>query len=388
MILWGFFSAFGAPMTDLALYELSRLTRAYFAFLCVINFTRNQKDIYTVLTGLFIGFGLQGVLGYFQWHHGSLGLYFLGESFFAYRARGLFMHPSFFGNYLAMLLPIVLRLFVFYKPAKKYQTAIYGILFSIGMAALYGSYARGPWIAFAGATIVMLLFSLFQRRFYPKIVSATAFLALMGTIFVLSYTPVIIEQFTDEYRKGSTDVRMPVNRVAMRIIKDKMFFGTGLGNYELASPNYVTTEDFLITEDVTYEDLIQRVHNSYLLSAAEGGIPGFILFMWLWIYIFKTGLKAIKIKNSFISNVSLGLLTGFLAMMISLLASPDYREHQILMMFWILAGFLVTLSKVKVSSKPATRPIKTGIQKNLVRGQAIPQSTEIRDVTQQRRYIG
>lgn len=349
MIVWNFLSLFVAVRMDVAFSELTRLIRAYLAFLCVVNFTKSKKDIDTVLIALLVGLALQGTIGYFQWHYGSLGLTFLGEAHFGWRARGLFLHPSFFGNYLIMLIPIVLRLFVFYKPEKKYYTVLYGILITISMAALYGSYARGPWIAFAGAIIIMALFTLFQIRFYPKIVSATAFLVFMGTILVINYTPIIITQFTDKYRKSSTDVRMPLNKVALRMIKDNLVFGTGLGNYELTSYEYVDSED--VTEQIPFEQLTQMVHNSYLLIAAEVGVPGFIFFTWVLFSIFKTGWRVIRIRNSLISNLGLGILTSFLAILISFLASPDYREHQIMMFFWIFAGYLVALSLVRPKPK-------------------------------------
>ncbi len=388
MIVWGLFASFGAPFWDLALHELSRLVRAYLAFLCVINFTRSRKDIYAVLVALFVGLALQGIIGYFQWHHGSLGLYFLGEAFFAHRARGLFMHPSFFGNYLVLLIPVTLRLFAFYRPPKRYQTVIYGFLFSVGMAALYGSYSRGPWLAFAGAIVVMFLFTLFQRRFYPKIVSAAAFLVLMGTIFIVSYTPVIIAQFTDEYRKGSTDVRVPLDIVALRVIQGNWAFGGGMGNYEYITHKYISPDDPLVTGDTPYEDLLQQVHNTYLIVAAEVGVPGFLFFIWFLFSVFRAGLRTIKIKNSFVANIGLGLLTGFLAILVAFLASPDYREHQILMIFWIVAGFIVTLSKVKVGSKPKTVTVMSSVQVNLGNGQVMSQKTEISSVNEQRRYIG
>ncbi|MFQ5752236.1 MAG: O-antigen ligase family protein, partial [bacterium] len=353
MIVWGLLASFGAPFPDLALHELSRLVRAYLAFLCVINFTRSRKDIYTVLVSLLVGLAFQGIIGYFQWHHGSLGLTFLGESYFSFRARGLFMHPSFFGNYLVLLIPVAFRLFAFYKPPRKYHTVIYGLLFSIGMAALYGSYSRGPWLAFAGAIVIMFLFTLFQRRFYPKIVSAVAFLVLMGTIFVIHYTPVIIAQFTDEYRKGSTEVRVPLDIVALRVIKGNWAFGTGIGNYEYTTQNYITPNDPLVTEDTTYEDLLQQVHNTYLIVAAEIGVPGFLFFIWFLFSLFKAGWRTTRIKNSLIANIGLGLLTGLLAILVAFLASPDYREHQILMIFWIVSGYLVALSAVKVAPKKA-----------------------------------
>jgi len=63
--------------------------------------------------------------------------------------------------------------------------------------------------------------------------------------------------------------------------------------------------------------------------------------------IFKHGIRVMKNKNPYVSNMGLGILTGFLAFFIAMLAGPDLRDHQIQMVFWILAGFLVVLSKVK-----------------------------------------
>ena len=127
---------------------------------------------------------------------------------------------------------------------------------------------------------------------------------------------------------------------------------------------------------------------TYLIVAAEIGVPGFLFFIWFLFSVFRAGLRTIKIKNSFVANIGLGLLTGFLAILVAFLASPDYREHQILMIFWIVAGFIVTLSKVKVGSKPKTVTVKSSVQVNPGNGQVMSQKTEISSVNEQRRYIG
>jgi O-antigen ligase len=142
------------------------------------------------------------------------------------------------------------------------------------------------------------------------------------------------------------EIRFPLNRIALRVIKDNLVFGVGLNNYEQISYKYVQPED---TSDMfPYEQLLQVVHNSYLLIMAETGIPGFLFFVWFLVILFNHGRKVLRIRNSFISNIGLGLLTGLLAYLATLLSGPDYYHHQIMMVFWIIGGYLVTLSKIKI----------------------------------------
>ncbi len=256
---------------------------------------------------------------------------------------------------------MVLRLFAFFKHEKRLYNAVFGVIFLIGIGALFASFSRGAWLGFAGAIILMFLYSLFRKRYHPKLISGIAFLVLLGTAFSVHYSDTILSQFGEESgRTSAMEIRFPLNRIAMRIIKDNLVFGVGLNNYEEISYKYVNRED---TSDMfPYEQLLQVVHNSYLLILAETGIPGLICFLAFLAFLFNRGRRVLKIRNAFISNLGLGILTGFVAFMATLLTGPDYYSHQIMMTFWILGGYLVTLSRVKVPH-PQMAPGKQPIQK-------------------------
>jgi len=345
IVVWGLISAFNATDTGLAISEWTRVLRAYLTFLCIVNYTKTRADIQTVVGGLFAGLAFQSLLGVYQWRYGPLGLTFLEEIGYSWRSAGTFIHPAMFGDYLILLLPLVFRLFMFYKQQEKIYVRFYGVLFFLGIGALLGSYARGPWICFGGSIIIMFIFSIHRKRFQPKMKGILALLVLFFIIFILHYGSTIKEQFVDENRQGSAHVRIPLNKVAMRIIKDHSFLGTGLGNYTLLTPQYAHLE---ATREHSYRDLLQHVHNSYLLIAAETGIPGLLCFIGFIISLFRYGIKVVRSKNAYISNLGIGILTGCFAVLIAFLAGPDYRCHQILIMFWLIGGFIVALGRLRI----------------------------------------
>lgn len=345
---WSLLTGLLAVRFDIVFSELTRFLRAYLAFLCVIHFARTKKDFDAIFYTIIACFAFNSFIGFLEWRTGHLGLSFMGEESFWIRAGGLFIHPNIFGDFLIFLLPLLLRMFAFYKHKKRIHNGYYGLLFLIGLSALLATYARGAWLSFAGAVIIMLLYSLFKIRFYPKVVGAAAFLVLLATIFAVHYTPAIVSQFEGDYRGRAASIRMPLNRIALRMIKDHPLIGVGLGNYEEHTYKYAPDE---VSEKHHYWELLQIVHNTYLLNLAETGIPGFILYFTFIVLIFKRGFKVINKKNSMISNIGLGLLTGFLAIHVAFLAGPDGRNHQIQMIYWIYAGYLFNLSRIKLAPK-------------------------------------
>lgn len=354
-IAWCLISSVFSTRPDIAFSEVTRLARAYLGFLLICNLTKTKKDFDAVFYGLIATVAFNAFIGFLEWRRGFLGLTFLGEDSFYYRAGGLFTHPNIYGSFLIMLLPILLRLFIFYKHKKKSHLAMYGILSMITVAALLATYSRGSWLSFAGAIVVMLLYSLFKIKFYPKVISATAVIVLLGTVVAVHYAPTILSQFQGEYRGRAATVRLPLNRIALKMTMDNPIFGVGLGNYTEHTVLYAEDE---ISDEHHYWELLQIVHNTHLLNLAEAGPIGFLLILGMLFWIFKFGLKAVNINNRFSSNIALGLLTGYVAVLIAWMAGPDGRNHQIQMMFWLSAGLLYTLTRFKAQKPGAKNKFK------------------------------
>ncbi len=355
---WSLATCFAASNSGWAFSEFTRILRGYLLCVCVANYVNSPARLKVALNALLATFAFQALLGTYQWRYGPLGLTILEEVGYDWRSSGTFIHPGVFGDYLIVLLPLVLRLFAFHRNSSRQMWLAYLMMFVFGMCALLGSYGRGPWVSFAGAVVLTLIYSLPQKRLRPKAKAPIMIMIVLGIAFGIHYAPTITEQFTDDHRKSSADVRAPLNRVAWRMFNDHAIMGVGLGNYRLVSIPYARKE-MGSTPNVNWREYAQIVHNSFMLVLTETGALGLLLLLLLILSAFRVGLKSLKIKNAFLNNLSLGLLAGLLGLCISVNTGPNLMNHQILMMFWLVIGFLIAIKHFKISSPVASKKTAT-----------------------------
>jgi O-antigen ligase len=334
-VLWMGVTSARAIEPGWGLAEISKWVRGYLIFVCVANFIKTEKDLRTFLFCILAGFAVEVYIGLHQWRIGPAGLAFLGEREWRpewWRAYGTFYVPSYFGNYLIMILPILLRLLIFYKPPQKSETYLYAFLTGTGLLTLYSTLARGPWLSFVIVVILMLLFTFFKSKLRPKVKWPIAVGLVCVLAFAVKYVEKIELQF-GEQRKTAAMTRVYLGQVALRLIQDNLLFGTGAGNYELLSANYVVP----IPEYPT-SLLAERVHNSYLLALAENGVPGGLAFVFVLIQFLIICGKLFRSNNKFVLNLAVGGFMAIAALSISFLASPDIIYDQTVMMMFLIPG--------------------------------------------------
>jgi O-antigen ligase len=350
---WTLFTCFTATNEAWAISEWTRFFRGFLLFLCVANYTNSSERLRAVLFATLGSFAFQALLGTYQWRYGPLGLTILEEQGHAWRAAGTFEHPGVYADYLILLLPLLVRLFMFHRNVDKRYTYAYLALLVFGACGLLGSYGRGPWLAFAGAMGVMMFYSLTQRKLRPRTKIPIFVMALAGIAFAIQYSDTILDQFISEDRKSSSEIRKPLNNIALRMANDHAALGVGLGCYRLASLPYARIE-YDDSLGIPLYQLSQIAHNSYLLLACETGLAGVILFLFFILCALKMGRRALKLKSSLISNLSLGLMTGLVGFGVSILTGPNVMNHQLISMTWLFAGWLTAMSRLKISV-PAAR---------------------------------
>lgn len=340
--IWAFLGVFHGWPQGYVISDSMRILRGYLIVICMVNFIKTPKDLRAVMFGLFAVLAFQSVLGIYQWRFGALGLRILGETaWISWRSRGTFQHESYFGNYLAFMIPIAYRLFVFHKSRIKREFLQYGFITGAASLALFTAYTRGPWIAFAGATIAMTLWSLHKKKLRPKVMAPIFIIGIFSAIFMVRYIPSIMAQFDSEGgRQHAAKIRMPLNIIALRVIKANPVVGVGMGTYLENSRDFVRDDETMVEEWEIAQLKTDMVHNSYLLITAETGIPGLAFFLWYIVVVVTTGYRCIKSIDPYLSNLSIGILTGYVALMISFLASPDFRIHQINVMIWMMGGII------------------------------------------------
>ncbi len=337
LLAWMFITSSKAIEPGWGYAEISKWVRGYLIFVCLANFIKTEKDLRAVLYAVLAGFVFEALLGVYQWRRGSLGLWFLGERLYRpewWRAYGTFYVPSHFGNHLMMMLPILLRLFVFYKPPQRKETYFYGFAIVSGFMAFYATYTRGPWISFATVVVLMLLFTFFKSKLRPKIKWPIAAGIVLGLAFSLKYTDKVIEQF-GEQRKTSAMSRIYLGEVAWRLIQDNLAFGVGPGNYELNSPRYVVP-----IKEYPTEHLSEIVHNTYLLIFAENGLLGITAFALVLIQMCVICFRMFRSNHGIGLNLAIGGAMAILALAISFIASPDIHNEQTLNQMFLTVGMV------------------------------------------------
>ena len=342
IIIWGVITGALAIEFGWALAELSMIVRAYLVFVCVANHVKTQDDLKVVMNGLLAGVAFEAFMAVWQWRMGPSPLMpFINEQYHRWRATGTFYVPHYLGNYLVLVLPILFRLFLFYKPNNKNETIRNGIFLGLGAIAMLVTFARGPWMSFAGCMSVMLLLSLLKSKYRPKVKWAVGLLIVFGGAFLMRYASTIENQFTDD-RQDAAMIRFDQFRIARRLIADNLVFGTGIGNYELVSPNYVYDYERLDPRSWQFSEM---VHNSYLFFTAQLGVPGILMFFWGVFAVFRLGLKVVQSPIPYFSNIGFGILTGFLGIGIAFLAGPDIKAPQLLVQIGLLVGVLIALTE-------------------------------------------
>ncbi|NQT27212.1 O-antigen ligase family protein [candidate division KSB1 bacterium] len=339
LFLWMSFTSFFAINSGWAFAEISKFFRAYLVFICVVNFARERSHLNALLYGLFFALVFESLVAMWQLRFGYAGLWALGENHDPWRASGTFYVPHYLSNFIIFLLPLIIRMLVFQRSSRPIWGYVYTFMAASGAVALLATYTRGPWLAFIISTAIMFLVSMLKNKWRPKVQWATIVVVIIGAIFIIRYSTAITNQFGED-RNTSRDIRFDQFRVAYRVILGNPIMGTGLENYELVSPNYVTPEERLDPRSWQFDEM---VHNSYLYFLAQAGVISSLLLLWAIFQFFSAGFQVIKSQSTYISNLGIGILTGFLAIFLTLLSAPDIRSEQLLIQAGVMAGLLFAL---------------------------------------------
>jgi len=363
---------------------LGKTLQSAFIFFTFIECMNSRKRLKIFVSVFFVSYTLICINGFFQ---AITGHGFIHGHIFDGRITSSLRAANDLAAYLIVIVPVLFCL-VFLTGSQKegeggktdefeYLTH-YGvkiahlILFLLGFITLGLTYSRGAWVGFIFSLLLMCLFGLRNRRivisysllivfflaiFYPG--SPLKKVSLWGTrpspeISSPSETASSEtdrnQEIYEEYLRQTVGDRFHIinlttflvqnNRLeywrrSLRIIKDYPVFGCGLNTYALVAGRYNV-------------GLGGYPHNSYLQMAAEIGLIGVLVFLWMLFVLFRDSIRALRqVKIQTNKILIFGFLTGLLGFLIHSFFDTNLYSVQLGSLFWVIMGVIVVFQKIE-----------------------------------------
>lgn len=347
-----------ARQSILSAFQAFELVKGLLMMVILANSLVDGRDLHWALAGLMAAIVFQSSLGIYQATVGTpLGLAFLGEGDYtikqalggslALRPTGTLFHANQLALYLGMTLPVVAAvLLAAVSRAAKGMAALTTI---IGLAAAVLTLSRGGWLGLTISFVILTAFAL-RRRIMPTVQVLMGLSGLAGILILFNTLAenAIVGRLTRS-DGGSALSRLPLMRGALRIIADHPLLGSGLNNYEQ------TIRAYDLTGEYTLAGQLVIVHNLFLLVAAEVGLIGLGLFVWLLVGLARLGLKGVRhSKVSLAVAVTVGLLAAGQHLVTH--NTVDFvlmSDPRLVMLFWLLGGWLIALASGRFQDKEA-----------------------------------
>ena len=348
-----------ASLPTLSLFEIVQVLKMYLGFLYIGNNIKTRKEIQFVIIFLLLGLFLESLLGLAQYKFDrplvpgvlggpeKVGYIKLGEPLS--RISGTWASYNDFAWYLTFMLPISLSL-LFSRIRGSYKL-ICGLTLVAGMGALICTLSRAGWSSFVVAALIVLLLNFSKTKgktglnnFATSIVAILIVVSVIGTVKPQFLNIVNRRVLSDDYDAAYS--RIPQMQVASNIIRANPVLGIGINNYTEVMDQYDTT-DVKLTSITRHQ-----VHNIFLQVAAEMGVAGLAIFIWLIFVVYKEGLSYIRSSEDPMSNVVVGIIGGITAFLIHGLVDAASLGNHLFLIFWFFTGMVIAVKKITSQAKP------------------------------------
>ncbi len=258
------------------------------------------------------------------------------------RAVSTLENPNMLGEYLIMILPLALALWITGKGmSRRYAFVSFACL---GMCLIL-TWSRGAWLGFIFALVAFLL--IWNRRTMWLLVAGVA--SIPALPFILPET--IVSRFTSigNLADSSTSYRVNIWRGAMHMAQDYLFTGIGVGEgpWREIYPDYT----------LPGIEAAPHSHNLFIQITLETGIFGILFFCIILFLLARLAFSLISrltredtadLEPSFKRNSKLSVaapLCGLFAVLIQGLTDNSWYNYRVYLMFWLMLGLIPAFAK-------------------------------------------
>lgn len=259
-----------------------------------------------------------------------------------YRSTGPIGDPNYFAQIMAVLVPISLERFLHEKKNNLKLIALWS--FSVSVLAVIFTYSRGGLLAMViGVVIVLIYYPPRQFQIPVIIISAVVFVSLLPPNYldrVSTLTDLFKPRGTLRIEERSLQGRLSENLAAMEMIKANPLFGVGLNSYKYLFPVYSKRLGLAL---VATE---REAHNLFLEVAAETGVIGFSVFIFVLFVCFQTLFHGrASFARAGMRDYS-GMVTGYLGGFAAYFVASVFIHNAFPRYFYLLIGIALAVRLV------------------------------------------
>ena len=258
-----------------------------------------------------------------------------------------------YGAIIAMFIPVFVGFSLSKNFSRKYNI-ISMVFLAILTIGLIFSYSRAAWVSVAASLIVYLII-----YFKIKFRYVFAVVVILGGLFYM-FQFQLIDKMEKNKQDSSTDFYEHIQSIsnissdasnlerlnrwncAIRLFKERPFFGWGPGTYQFVYAPFQRSKDRTIIS--TNAGDMGNAHSEYIGPLSESGVLGMITFIAIMIAALYTGARVYKRSNSKLARlyallITLGLISYFTHGLLNNFLDTDKASVP----FWGFMGILVSL---------------------------------------------
>jgi len=321
---------------ELSIFEISLLLQMFLLYVYIAGSVRTRQDVLFIVRMLFVGlileslimiglqlvgrdFSIAGISSRIDVYSGSAGQF--------YRVAGTVGSPNTAGGYLGLLLAPAIGLLL--TPLGRRYRWLAAFAFGLGGLALVLTFSRGAWLAFALS--IMILFLLGWHHGWLPVAVPVVVLVVVALVSLPFHDTILIRLFNLK----SALSRIPLTKLAFRMIADNPVLGIGANNFAAVMEQYTTWE--------FAGAWLYKVHNKYLLVWTETGIGGLLAFIWFLLATLRRGWQCLKSNDRLLAPLALGFTAGIVGHMAHMLVET-FQSRPLVQLLWLVAGLVAAMS--------------------------------------------
>lgn len=318
-----------------AFIEFKRWVTPVFLFFLVLNTVKERWMIKNIVITMVIVCTLVGLMAIYEYID-------IGDAGDLENARvgGISEHSNSLAAFFSYYIFLPLGFFLMNRKKPKYWLLL--IPFLLQFRGIMVTFSRGGYLSFAAGLLATTFFRskgtllamvigvaiLFQ---FPQFLPGGIRYRMEQTIQKKNTSYTAVSEDLEGNLEASSAIRIKIWKAAIEMIKDYPVLGIGYGLFDLMLPHYLP-------------GVAMDAHNTYLILAAEMGIPTLIVFLLI---VFVAGIQALKLyyltKDPFSKAFALGMLGGIAGLLMSNMFGSRLDSQEVSSYFWILCALLMRL---------------------------------------------